>query len=149
MSALVLAALLAAASGTSPAAAPPAAAPGKRARAREEGPARAPPAVSRAAAERLAQGDRSFLEGNYRAALFAYQDAVYLEPRIVEGHVRLGLAYFALRYPRQAMEEARIALALDPASAEARALLEECRAVLAQAASATAPTPAVAAPDRR
>jgi tetratricopeptide (TPR) repeat protein len=134
--ALALALAAAPARAQAPAAAPaatPAAAP---AAVRSPAPPARPPAK-----EKLAQGDRSFAEGNLRAALFAYQDAVYLEPGAAGGHVRLGLAYFALRYPARAVEQARLALALQPTSEEARALLEEARAYLEESRAAPARSP--------
>ncbi len=91
--------------------------------------AKAPPApVPQALVEKLGQGDRAFLAGDHRNALFAYQDAVYLAPRSAVARVRLGRAYLALRYPAQAAAQADQALALDPESVEARKLLDEAKA---------------------
>ena len=106
-------------------------------------PARASVVPTQALVEKLGQGDRMFLAGDYRSALFAYQDAVYLQPRYAPARVRLGRAYLALRYPAQAIEQAEAALAEDPDSAEARKLLDEARAARprpsAPAAAQTAP----------
>src|SRR5512146_302607 len=87
-----------------------------------------PVAPTQALVEKLGQGDRMFLSGDYRSALFAYQDAVYMQPRYAPARVRLGRAYLALRYPAQAIEQAEAALAEDPDSADARKLLEQARA---------------------
>ena len=78
--------------------------------------------------EKLGQGDRLFLAGDYRNALFAYQDAVYMQPRYAPARVRLGRTYLAMRYPDMAIEQAEAALAEDPDSVEGRKLLEEAKA---------------------
>ncbi|HTN53615.1 MAG TPA: tetratricopeptide repeat protein [Anaeromyxobacter sp.] len=123
-------------------------------------PASAPPAASPALADKLAQGDAAFGAGDYRGALFAYQDAVYLEPTNAAARVKLGRAYLALRYPDQAQAQAEQALAADPSSEDARRLLEEARnapahpglppraapAGASATAAAAAPSPVPAAP---
>lgn len=126
---------LAAPAAAAPVAAPaqPAPAPGATA---ERPPASVVP--TQAVIDRLGQGDRLLLEGDRRGALFAYQDAVYAQPGYAPARVRLGRAYLALRYPDFAIAQAEEALAVDPASAEARKLLEEARAA--------PPRPTVAAP---
>jgi tetratricopeptide (TPR) repeat protein len=86
-----------------------------------------PVPLPQAAVEKLGQGDRAFLERDYRGALFAYQDAVYLAPRSPRARVKLGRAYLALRYPVQAIAQAEQALAADPGNGEALQLLEEAR----------------------
>lgn len=96
--------------------------------------------ISQAVVEKMGQGDRHFLERDYRAALFAYQDAVYMAPDHAPARVRLGRAYLALRYPERAVEQAEKALALDPASAEARRLQEEARTPAPRPAPPGAPT---------
>jgi Tfp pilus assembly protein PilF len=94
--------------------------------------------------EKLGQGDRLFLSGDYRNALFAYQDAVYMQPRYAPARVRLGRAYLAMRYPDMAIEQAEAALAEDPDSAEARKLLEEAKAAPQRAQAPAGPTLATA-----
>lgn len=92
--------------------------------------AAAPPATvvpSAAVIEKLGHGDRLFLAADYRNALFAYQDAVYLLPRYAPARVKLGRAYLALRYPAHAVAQAEAALAADPDSADARKLLHDAR----------------------
>ncbi|HEY6099691.1 MAG TPA: hypothetical protein VIW03_09690, partial [Anaeromyxobacter sp.] len=131
MHALSLALLLAAgppagAEGPGPAAAPipppsPPASPASSAT-----PGAAAP-LSPAAIEKLGQGDRAFLDRDYRNALFAYMDASYLAPGNPAPRVKLGRAYLALRYPARAIEQAEKALAVDPANAEAKKLLQEAR----------------------
>ncbi|WP_243337274.1 tetratricopeptide repeat protein [Anaeromyxobacter soli] len=108
-----------------------------------------PVAPTAAVAERLAQGDRAFGAGDVRGALFAYQDAVYLQPGYVFARVKLGRAYLALRYPAQAIAQGELALASDPTSDDARRLLEEARAARVPAPALSAsptPQPAAAAP---
>lgn len=101
-------------------------------------PVRTPaPAPSQAVIEKLGHGDRLFLAGEYRNALFAYQDAVYAAPRHAPARVRLGRAYLVLRYPAQAMAQAEAALAEEPDGIDAKALLEEARAAAARAQATT------------
>jgi tetratricopeptide (TPR) repeat protein len=87
-----------------------------------------PPVVpSQALVEKVGQGDRLFLAADYRNALFAYQDAVYMEPRYAPARVRLGRAYLALRYPAQALAQAEAALAAAPDDPEAKKLRDDAR----------------------
>jgi tetratricopeptide (TPR) repeat protein len=107
----------------------------------------APSAPPQAAVEKLGEGDRLYLAGDYRNALFAYQDATYIAPRHAPAHVRLGRAYLALRYPDKAIEQAELAIAEDPEAPDARKLLEEARAQAESGGGAVAsPLPAVASP---
>jgi tetratricopeptide (TPR) repeat protein len=117
-----------------------AAVPALRVAAAEPAPAAAP---SPQVVEKMGQGDRLYLGGDYRGALFAYQDAVYLQPRYAPARVRLGRAYLAMRYPAQAIAQAEAAVAEDPENAEARKLLEEAKAAAAKA-QASAPAAASA-----
>jgi tetratricopeptide (TPR) repeat protein len=87
----------------------------------------APP--SQALIEKLGAGDRAFLARDYRGALFLYQDAIYMAPASVPARIRLARCYAALRYPAQAEAQLTQALELDPASGEARKLLDELRAL--------------------
>jgi tetratricopeptide (TPR) repeat protein len=86
-----------------------------------------PPPLPQAAVEKLGQGDRASLAGDWRNALFAYQDAVYLAPQSPLARVKLGRAYLALRYPAQAIAQAELALAADPSNVEARRLADDAR----------------------
>ena len=99
-----------------------------------------------AVVEKLAQGDRAFAAGDLRGALFAYQDAVFLQPGYAFARVKLGRAYLALRYPAQAIAQAELALSADPGSEDARRLSEDARAQSAAPAAAPASAPAVAPP---
>jgi tetratricopeptide (TPR) repeat protein len=96
----------------------------------------APVVPSQALVEKVGHGDRLFLAGDHRNALFAYQDAVYMEPRYAPARVRLGRAYLALRYPAQAVTQAEAALAIAPDDPEARKLLEEAKNPSARPVSA-------------
>ncbi|HET8540147.1 MAG TPA: hypothetical protein VFL83_09785 [Anaeromyxobacter sp.] len=106
------------------------------------------------AVEKLGQGDRAYLAGDYRNALFAYQDAVYLAPKSAAARVRLGRAYLALRYPAQATVQGEQALALDPENADARQLIDDARSAPARqvapqpgrTGATAAAAPAMAAP---
>jgi tetratricopeptide (TPR) repeat protein len=127
---LALAVWTAAAPAAAPAAATPAPA--------------APVIATQAVVEKIGQGDRLFLAGDHRGALFAYQDAVYLQPQYVPARVRLGRAYLALRYPAQATAQAEAAIAQDPGNADARKLLDEARSP-ASARGQVTPLPPIAA----
>jgi tetratricopeptide (TPR) repeat protein len=105
-------------------------------------PARAAPSsLPQATVDKMAEGDRLYLAGDYRNALFAYQDATYLSPRYAPARVRVGRAYLALRYPEKAVEQAEQAIADDPEAPDARKLLDEARQ-----AAATGGGPGMAAP---
>ncbi len=101
---------------------------------------------TQATVEKLGLGDRLYLAGDYRNALFAYQDAAYQQPRYAPARVRLGRAYLALRYPALAIAQAEAALAEDPENADARKLVEEAKNPPARAANANPPPPTMAAP---
>jgi tetratricopeptide (TPR) repeat protein len=105
---------------------------------------RPPPPLPQAAVEKLGQGDRAFLERDYRNALFAYQDAVYLAPKHPVARVKLGRAYLALRYATRAIEQAEVALASEPANVEARRLLEDARNPAPRPSPPATPPPASA-----
>jgi hypothetical protein len=130
---LVLAAAAAEPAAT-PAVEPPASAEPVPATATE--PA-APGVPTPAVIEKLGYGDRLFLAGDHRNALFAYQDAVYMEPKYATARVRLGRAYLALRYPAHALVQAEAALALDPASTEAQELRDAARSAPPRPAAPT------------
>lgn len=144
--------LATAAAGEAPAGAPPpasaAATPAAPAAApAKPGPAPVPPVVpTPALIEKLGQGDRLFLAADYRNALFAYQDAVYMQPGYAPARVKLGRAYLALRHAPQAIAQAEAALAADPDSAEARKLLDDARSAPARPAAASAGAVPQAAP---
>jgi tetratricopeptide (TPR) repeat protein len=104
--------------------------------------ARAAVVPTPAVIEKLGEGDRLLLAGDHRQALFAYQDAVHMQPKYAPARVKLGRAYLALKHPPQAIGQAETALALDPENADARKLLDDARgapAARAQAALAAAP----------
>jgi tetratricopeptide (TPR) repeat protein len=84
-----------------------------------------PAAPTRALIEKLGAGDRAFLSGEYRPALFAYQDAVYLDPTSAVARIKLARAYAALGHKDQAELQLKQALELDPDSGDARKLLAE------------------------
>ncbi len=77
--------------------------------------------------DKLALGDKAYAAGDVRGALFAYQDAVYLDARSAAARVKLGRAYLAMRYPALATEQLEQALAVDPENEEGRRALEEAR----------------------
>lgn len=77
--------------------------------------------------EKLALGDRAFEAKDFRAALFHYEDAAYLQPGYLASRLKMARAYLALRYPAQAADQAELVLAADPGNPEAAALLNEAR----------------------
>lgn len=79
-------------------------------------------------ADVVERGDRAFAGGDLRAALFAYQDAVKIDPGSADVHVKLARAYLALRDTAQARAQAEQALALDAGNADARRLLDDASA---------------------
>jgi tetratricopeptide (TPR) repeat protein len=83
-----------------------------------------PAAPARALIEKMGAGDRSFLAGDHRAALFAYQDAIYLDPTSAVARIRLARAYSALGHKEQAAQQLKQALELDPGNAEAQRLAD-------------------------
>jgi tetratricopeptide (TPR) repeat protein len=127
-------------SGPSPAATPPPAVATPAAT-----PAPLPVAVrppSPAFLDKLSYADRLFVAGDFRNALFAYQDAVYLDPSDARARVRLGRAYAAMRYPAQAQSQYEKALELDPGFGEARRAIEDLRTPAATPAPVAAPAQA-------
>jgi tetratricopeptide (TPR) repeat protein len=119
--------------------------------AQEPKPAAAAAPLSPAVIEKMGQGDRAFLERDFRNALFAYMDAAYLAPTSAVPRVKLGRTYLAMRYPARAIEQAEKALAMDPDNADAKKLIEEARNApgsTSPAAPQTAakPAPATSAP---
>ncbi|HSN93229.1 MAG TPA: tetratricopeptide repeat protein, partial [Anaeromyxobacteraceae bacterium] len=102
-----------------------------------------------ALADKLALGDRLTASGDHRGALFAYQDAVYLDPRNAAARVKLGRAYAALRYRDQAMQQYAQALAIDPDSAEAKRAMEEAKSTPAPPSAAPQAPRTAAAKDLR
>ena len=132
-----------------PIAAIPASSPGGKAPAAPPQLAAAPPYLtalpvppSRALIEKLGAGDRAWLAGDYRTALFAYQDATYLAPTNPVGRIKQARAYAALHHQEEAERQLRQALELDPGNIEALELLESLRNPAA--AESTAPAPATA-----
>jgi tetratricopeptide (TPR) repeat protein len=101
--------------------------------------AAAPP--SPALLDKLALGDRLQNAGDYRGALFAFQDAVYLDPRHAVARVKLGRAYWILRYVGQAEEQWLQASTLAPNDPSIAHMIEEARKA-PRPAPAGAPEPA-------
>lgn len=105
----------------------------------------APP--SPALLDKLALGDRLQGAGDYRGALFAFQDAVYLEPRHAVARVKLGRAYWILRYVGQAEEQWQQAGQLAPNDPSIAHMIEEARKAPRPAIASTEPaTPPAVTP---
>jgi Flp pilus assembly protein TadD len=83
-----------------------------------------------AAQAKLKQGDSLAAAGDTRLALFAYQDAVNLDPRSAEARMRLAALYARMDRLEQAIDQWNFALALDPALDEARRSAASARAAL-------------------
>lgn len=77
--------------------------------------------------EKLGEGDRAFVAGDFKTALFAYQDATFAQQAYLGSRIKTGRAYLSLRYPAFASFEAEVVLASDPSNPEAAALLDEAR----------------------
>ncbi len=98
----------------------------------------APPTAPRAAAvdtraaaqAKLRLGDSFAAVGDTRLALFAYQDAVNLDPRSAEARMRLAGLYARMDRLEQAIDQWNFALDLDPSLEEARRNIESARAAL-------------------
>lgn len=71
-------------------------------------------------AEALTRGDAAFAAKDYRAAVFAYQDAILAAPGNVEALVKAGQAYARLGHDDEAMAQWTKALQLDPQNVPAR-----------------------------
>jgi tetratricopeptide (TPR) repeat protein len=101
-------------------------------------PAAAPSIAPRAAAvdprpaarAKLRLGDSFAAVGDTRLALFAYQDAVNLDPRSAEARMRLAGLYARIDRLEQAVDQWSFALALDPSLEEARRNIASARAAL-------------------
>ena len=110
-------------------AAPPSAAPT---------PAAKDPAAKNPAAE-VRRGDVAFAARDYRAALFAYQDAILIAPDNVEARVKAGQSYAKLGHDAEALAQWTRALELDPenpVALEGRSASLERQAALGQDGSA-------------
>lgn len=95
----------------------------------------------------LQRGDAAFAAREFRAALFAYQDAIRAAPDSVEALVKAGQAYARLGHDDEAIAQWTRALQLDARNAAALdglAAARERRAALAQDDSAVHYTKAVA-----
>jgi tetratricopeptide (TPR) repeat protein len=98
-----------------------------------------PAAPTRALIEKLGAGDRAYLSGDHRTALFAYLDAVYLDPTSAAARIRLARAYAALGHRDQAERQLQQALELDAGNSDALKVRDE----LASPAAPGAPVPVI------
>ena len=73
-----------------------------------------------AARAKIAEGDRAFAAKDFRAALFAYQDAQLAEPKSLDAMLKAGQAYTRLGHDDEAIDQWTRALGLDPNNAQAR-----------------------------
>jgi tetratricopeptide (TPR) repeat protein len=80
-----------------------------------------------AARAKVAEGDRAFNAKDFRAALFAYQDAISADPGNAEALLKAGNAYARLGHDDEAIEQWNRALQLDPQSAAARDAIAAAR----------------------
>ena len=100
-----------------------------------------------AAASHLKRGDAAFAARDFRAALFAWQDALRISPDHLEALVKAGQAYARLGHDEEAIAQWTRALGIDPQNATARegiAAARERRAALAVDDAAARYTRAVA-----
>jgi tetratricopeptide (TPR) repeat protein len=112
-------------------------------------PTTPPPAINSAAQaaarSKLAEGDRAFNAKDFRAALFAYQDAMVADPKNTEALLKAGNAYSKLGHDDEAIEQWNHALQLDPQNTAARDAIAAARQRKA-ALGASAPPPLTSAP---
>ena len=78
-------------------------------------------AAQQSAAGFVAAGDAAFAAKDFRAALFAYQDAILKEPKNVSALIKAGETYAKLGHETEAVEQWSRALQLDPGNEAARA----------------------------
>ena len=83
-------------------------------------PAQTPPQRGDATASNLRRGDAAFAARDFRAALFAFQDALRIAPDNLEALVKAGQSYARLGHDDEAIAQWTRALALDPQNATAR-----------------------------
>lgn len=95
---------------------------------------------------KVAEGDRAFSAKDFRAALFAYQDAISADPQNGEALLKAGNAYARLGHDDEAIEQWNRALQLDPQSAAAREAIAAARERKGELAQKPAVRPGVPAP---
>ncbi|HEY7725496.1 MAG TPA: tetratricopeptide repeat protein, partial [Anaeromyxobacteraceae bacterium] len=103
-----------------------------------------PPPPSPASLRKSQQGEDLVRAGDWRGALFAFQEAVNLSPRSAAPRLRLGDAYEKLGYHDEAAKQFDLAAALEPPGVEAQRRAERARA--AREGRAPPPEPAAAQP---
>jgi tetratricopeptide (TPR) repeat protein len=81
--------------------------------------ATSPPPPSPASLRKSQQGEELARTGDWRAALFAFQEAVNLSPSSATPRLRLGEAYEKLGYHDEAAKQFDLAAALEPPGVEA------------------------------
>ena len=77
-------------------------------------PSAAPTPAAKNPAAEVRRGDVAFAARDYRAALFAYQDAILIAPDNVEARVKAGQSYAKLGHDAEALAQWTRALELDP-----------------------------------
>jgi Tfp pilus assembly protein PilF len=77
------------------------------------------PGPNPVARQKVAKGDELVAAKDNQLALYAYLDAVNLDPRNVDARLRLAAHYARMGHPERARDQWEIALALDPGNAEA------------------------------
>jgi tetratricopeptide (TPR) repeat protein len=109
------------------------------------------PAPASTSQRKAQQAEDAGKAGDWRAALFAWQEAVNLDPRNAGYRMRLGEAYEKLSHWGEAVQEYELAAALEPPGEEALRRAERARAARdgkpppQEAARASASTPAAPA----
>jgi Flp pilus assembly protein TadD len=111
-----------AASATTPAATPAATSPAATAKP-------APRAPAPAAQRKAQQAEEAGKAGDFRAALFLWQEATNLDPQNAEYRMRLGESYERLSFWGEAVRQYETAAALDPPGSEALRRAARARAL--------------------
>jgi cbb3-type cytochrome c oxidase subunit III len=100
------------------------------------------PGSSAAATTKIAQGDQLVAAKDNKAALFAYLDAAYLDPRSVSARLKLAAQYARMFHPDEAVGQWEVALALEPGNEEAARGIREARAANERRPAGTVAPPA-------
>lgn len=77
------------------------------------------PGPNPAALQKIAKGDELAAAKDQQLALYAYLDAINLDPRNVQARLKLAAQYARMGHPQQAAQQWELALALDPGNEEA------------------------------
>merc|ERR1712000_400197 len=78
------------------------------------------------------EGNKAFQAGDYPGAVELYTKAIELNPKLVKAYFRRGLARTAILRPKEAINDFKECVKLDPNNKDARLKLEECKKIVRQ-----------------